>query len=66
LAAITATTGVAGTGTTANDGILDAVYQSDSNTVWVDLNEDGALNADDLQILLVGTTALAQSNFMAS
>jgi len=53
-------------GGTADDGIIEAVYQSDSNTVWVDLNEDGALNADDLQILLVGTTALAQSNFMAS
>ncbi len=52
-------------GASADDGIIEAVYQADSNTVWVDLNEDGALNADDLQILLTGTTALAQNNFMA-
>lgn len=38
--------------TIAGDGILQAVYQSDQNILWVDINDDGALNANDLQILV--------------
>ena len=36
----------------AGDGILDIVFQQDTNTLWVDLNDDGTLNANDLQIFV--------------
>ena len=36
----------------AGDGILDLVFQQDTNTLWVDLNDDGTLNANDLQIFV--------------
>jgi len=51
-------------GVTANDGTIEAVYQTDTNTLWVDFNEDGALNADDLQVILTGTETLSQTNFL--
>lgn len=36
----------------AGDNILDVVFQQDTNTLWVDLNDDGTLNANDLQIFV--------------
>lgn len=35
-----------------NDGIFDIVYQQDTHTLWFDLNDDGTLNGDDLQIIV--------------
>ena len=46
--------------TTQNDGIIDYVFQTDTNTLWVDVNDDGTLNGNDLQITLVGVNAIAQ------
>ena len=40
------------------DGKIDYVFQQDNNTLWVDLNDDGTLNADDLQIKLNGVTSI--------
>ena len=45
---------------TAGDNILDVVYQQDTNTLWFDLNDDGTLNGDDLQIT-VNTTGVADT-----
>lgn len=43
---------------TANDGILDIVYQQDEGALWVDLNDDGVLNGNDIQIVLTGVPSL--------
>ena len=40
----------------AGDGVLDALYRTDTHALWFDLNDDGRLDASDLQIGL-GTTA---------
>lgn len=56
-----------------NSGVTQVVYQADTNTLWVDVNDDGTLNANDLQIKLpstitavtaadVGQTAAASSS----
>jgi VCBS repeat-containing protein len=55
-----ATFGQAQGATTQNDGIIDYVFQTDTNTLWVDVNDDGTLNGNDLQISLVGVSAIAQ------
>jgi hemolysin type calcium-binding protein len=39
---------------TAGDGIVDVVFQLDDEVLWVDVNDDGTLNNDDLQVHLVG------------
>ncbi|MBP0049725.1 DUF4214 domain-containing protein [Marinobacterium sp. AK62] len=51
--------GTAQGNTTDGDGQIDYVFQQDNNTLWVDLNDDGTLNADDLQIKLDGVSAIA-------
>ena len=55
-----ATFGQAQGALTQNDGIIDYVFQSDTNTLWVDVNDDGTLNGNDLQITLVGVNSIAQ------
>jgi hypothetical protein len=52
--------------TIANNGVVDYVYQSDSNTLWVDLNDDGTLNANDLQIRLPGVSAIGAGDVVAA
>lgn len=52
-----ATFGDAQSAITAGDGIFDVVYQQDTNTLWFDLNDDGTLNGDDLQITVNTTGA---------
>ena len=47
---------------TANDGIVQAVFQQDTNTLWVDSNDDGTLNANDLQVVLKGVTTLTTAD----
>ncbi len=42
----------------ANDGIIDVVFQADFGILWFDTNDDGALNANDLQIVLQGTPSI--------
>ena len=34
----------------AGDGVLDAVYRTDTHALWFDLNDDGVLDASDLHI----------------
>ncbi|MEY8831726.1 DUF4214 domain-containing protein [Phaeobacter italicus] len=41
-----------------NVGSNNAVFQSDTNTLWVDANNDGTLNANDLQVVLTGVTSI--------
>ena len=36
------------------DGIVDVVFQVDEEVLWVDINDDGTLNNNDLQIHLIG------------
>ncbi len=48
--------------TKAFDGVVEAVFQSDTNTLWVDLNDDGTLNANDLQVVLKGVTTLTTAD----
>lgn len=42
----------------AGDGNLDAVFDSQSNTLWFNLNDDAVLDANDLSIVLLGVTSL--------
>jgi Ca2+-binding RTX toxin-like protein len=39
-----------------------AVFVTDTSTLWVDANNDGTLNANDIQIHLPGVTALTKSD----
>lgn len=48
----------------ANGGVIEAVFQSDTGILWIDANNDGTLNADDVQIKLDGVTSLAQADFV--
>lgn len=54
---------------TGGDGVVEAVFQADTNILWVDVNDDGALNNNDLQINIQfddGLTTLTMANFPAS
>ncbi|MEJ6010517.1 calcium-binding protein [Novosphingobium aquae] len=44
--------------TIAGDGIMDVVYDTSTGNLWVDLNDDGTLNGNDLQIVLEGVATL--------
>ncbi len=50
---------------TAGDNVLDVVFQQDDNVLWVDLNDDGVLNGNDLQIILQGVTTLAGADVLS-
>jgi Ca2+-binding RTX toxin-like protein len=61
-----ATFGSAQGGLTVGNGI-EIVYQQDDQVLWVDINDDATLNADDLQIALTGITepaTLASGDFI--
>ena len=45
--------------TIQNDGQIDVVFQSDTKTLWIDLNDDGTLNANDLQIKLDNVSSIS-------
>lgn len=38
-------------------GTIEAVFQKSTSTLWVDINDDGTLNGNDLQILITGQNA---------
>ena len=40
------------------DGDIDVVFQQDNNVLWFDINNDGQLDGNDLQIVLTGVTAI--------
>ncbi|WP_137803482.1 calcium-binding protein [Caulobacter sp. 3R27C2-B] len=50
--------GAAQGATTAGDNKVDYVLQTDTNTLWIDINDDGTLNANDIQIKLTGVSSL--------
>lgn len=43
-------------------GVIQAVFQIDTNTFWVDVNNDGLLNASDLQVKLTGVTGMVRQD----
>lgn len=47
---------------TGGDAFLDVVYVRESNTLWVDVNNDGVLNGNDMQIILQGVTNLVAAD----
>ncbi|MDP3760610.1 MAG: DUF4214 domain-containing protein [Ramlibacter sp.] len=46
----------------AADGILDVVYQQDEKVLWIDMNDDGLLNAADFRISLPNTASLTATD----
>lgn len=49
---------------TANSDKLQVVYEQDKNILWADVNNDGVLNASDLQITLNGVNTLSAADFV--
>jgi Ca2+-binding RTX toxin-like protein len=47
---------------TEADGILEYVFQQDTSTLWIDINDDGALNGNDYQIILTGVTGIVDGD----
>lgn len=47
-------------------GAIQAVFQQDTNTMWVDANNDGTLNANDLQVNLTGVASLQAKDFLGN
>lgn len=43
--------------TTAIDGV-QAVFQADTNTLWLDLNSDGQLDQSDFRVILTGNSTI--------
>ena len=52
---------VSGTG---GDLFLDVVYVRESNTLWVDVDNNGQLNGDDLQVILSGVANVAGGDLL--
>lgn len=50
---------VSGTG---GDAFLDVVFVRETNTLWVDVDNNGQLNGEDLQIILQGVTDLVAAD----
>lgn len=47
---------------TLGSGETQYVFQQDANTLWIDANDDGTLNNQDIRIVLDGVTALNTTN----
>lgn len=45
------------------DGEADVVFQQDTRELWIDLDDNGILNGQDLQILLPDTVSMASGDF---
>lgn len=50
---------------TAGDGVLDAVFRSESSTLWFDTDDNGVLDASDLHIVLTGVSALTGADVLS-
>lgn len=50
---------------TAGDGVLDAVFRSDSHTLWFDTNDDGTLDAADLHMVLEDVSSLRGADVLS-
>ena len=49
----------------AGNGVLDAVYRTDTHSLWFDLNDNGKLDADDLRIGMGPTMELKGADVLA-
>jgi hypothetical protein len=47
-----------------NASKLQVVYEQDTHTLWVDMNNDGKLDSSDFQITLNGVKTLAATDFV--
>ena len=54
--------GTAQSSVALNSGVTQVVFQVDTNTLWVDVNDDGTLNNNDLAIKLTGVTKIVQAD----
>lgn len=50
---------------TAGDGVLDAVYHTDTQTLWFDTDDSGTLDAGDLHIVLALPSSLQAADVLA-
>lgn len=50
---------------TAGDGVLDAVFRTDTQTLWFDTDDNGVLDASDLHMMLSGVTGLRGAAVLA-
>jgi len=48
----------------AGDNTIQVVFDSSTNRVYADINDDGALNNNDLAITLTGVTTVVASDFV--
>jgi Ca2+-binding RTX toxin-like protein len=51
---------------TQADGKVDLVFQADTKTLWIDLNDDGTLNANDMQIVLSSVSSISTTQAAAA
>ena len=49
----------------AGDGIIQSVFQQDQNILWFDLDDNGILNGNDLQVVLQGVGAITGADVYA-
>jgi hypothetical protein len=54
--------GVLAEGGLTGGGTVSAVYQQDANLLWVDVDGNGTLDANDLRVTLTGVTKLVASD----
>lgn len=54
-----------GLAATAGNGVLDAVYRTDSHSLWFDVNDDGTFDAGDLHIGMGPTMELKGADVLA-
>lgn len=50
---------------TGGDGVLDAVFRSDTRTLWFDTDDSGSLDAGDLHLVIGGVTGLTGADVLA-
>jgi Ca2+-binding RTX toxin-like protein len=50
---------------TGANGALDAVFRSDTHTLWFDTNDNGALDAEDLHMVLDGVSGLRAADVLS-
>jgi Ca2+-binding RTX toxin-like protein len=55
----------AGQGAISLGGGVEAVYLQDQQALWIDVNDDGTLNANDLQIQMDGTNVAFETGTLA-
>ena len=53
-----------GLAASGGNGVLDAVYRTDTHSLWFDINDDGQYDAGDLHIALGSTAALTGADVL--